>query len=76
MKSMPQNEGRPKKMSKLSTLIMVITALVIFVFLFGCARDLRKYEYLKEPQIRTMPRQKMIVVEVQGDPNVVGKEAF
>ena len=63
-------------MSKLSTLIMVITALVIFVFLFGCARDLRKYEYLKEPQIRTMPRQKMIVVEVQGDPNVVGKEAF
>ena len=46
----------------------------------GCGgsgrRDLDKYAYLKNPQISKMPGQKMIVVEVKGDPNVVGGDTF
>jgi hypothetical protein len=37
---------------------------------------LEKYAHLKDPQINTMPRQKMIIVVAKGDPNVVGKKAL
>jgi hypothetical protein len=50
--------------------------IIIFLFFTSRGRNLGKYGYLKEPGIHTMPRQKMIVVEIQGDPNVVGKKAF
>lgn len=56
--------------------LILMTALGMLVLFFGCARDLSEYQYLKEPQIHIKPGQKMLVVEVQGDPNVVGKEAF
>ncbi|MBU1262179.1 GyrI-like domain-containing protein [bacterium] len=46
------------------------------LFIFGCGAVLKEYDHLKEPQIRTMPRQKMLVVEVHGNPNVVGKDAL
>ena len=40
-------------------------------------QDLSQYEKLKEPQIRKMPdKQKMLVVEKKGDPNVSAGEAF
>ncbi len=40
-------------------------------------RDLDQYEKLKNPQIRKMPdKQKMLVVEKKGDPNVTAGEAF
>jgi hypothetical protein len=54
----------------------ILVAVVSFGFLLGCAPDLTRYEYLKEPKIRTMPRQKMIVVEVKGDPSIVSKGAL
>jgi len=38
--------------------------------------DLSRYDILKDPRIGTMPRQKMIVVELKGDPNEVGGKAF
>jgi len=53
----------------------VLVIMGISVFIFGCGSKLKEYEHLKEPGIRMMPRQKMIVVEVHGDPNVVGKDA-
>jgi hypothetical protein len=40
------------------------------------AQDLSSYASLKEPQIRTMPDQKMLVVESKGDPNAAGQQAF
>lgn len=44
--------------------------------LYSCGPDLTKYQYLKEPHITTQSRQKMIIVEIQGDPSVAGKRAF
>ncbi|MBI4650370.1 hypothetical protein HY745_03610 [Candidatus Desantisbacteria bacterium] len=54
----------------------VILMFVIASFLFSCGPDLKKYEYLKTPQIRNIPKQKMITVHVQGDPNAAGGKAF
>ena len=34
------------------------------------------YAALKDPRISPKPHQKMLVVEMQGDPNVVGQQAF
>ena len=41
-----------------------------------CARDLSRYDVLKDPRISQKPKQKMIVVELKGDPNEVGGQAF
>jgi len=57
--------------------LMVNVAIVVCcLFFFACARDLSQYQYLKEPQIRTMAKQKMLIVETKGDPNLVGGKAF
>jgi hypothetical protein len=60
--------------------IGVIAAAVIVVagvaLLTGGGPDPAQFEHLKQPQIRTMPDQKVLVVETQGDPTVVGGEAF
>lgn len=50
------------------------SALVLFAA--GGLQDLSKFESLKEPQIRQMPAQKMLVVEAKGDPNIVAQNAF
>ncbi len=41
-----------------------------------CTRDLSRYDVLKNPRISQKPKQKMIVVELKGDPNEVGGKAF
>lgn len=53
---------------------MLVRLTVCLVFVFGlvsaaAAQDLKAFEPLKEPRIRTMPAQKMLVVESKGDPN-------
>ena len=48
----------------------------LFMPAAAVSQDLSSYESLKTPRLTTMARQKMIVVEAIGDPNVVGKEAF
>jgi hypothetical protein len=55
---------------------ILVLAITLTFFVCGCGPDLSQYDYLKEPQIRTMPGQKMIAVKVLGDPNVVSKEAI
>lgn len=57
-------------------LLRGVMVLVISGFLFGCARNLKEFAYLQEPQMRTMPKQKMLVAEVHGDPGIVSSEAF
>jgi hypothetical protein len=58
----------------------VFLALVLFTGLLVWAtqyQDLSQYEKLKDPQIRKMPeKQKMLVVEKKGDPNVTAGDAF
>jgi hypothetical protein len=57
--------------------IVVIAAGIALMWYFMTrGPDLAQYEYLKQPQISTMPNQKMVVVKAQGDPNVVGQKAF
>lgn len=60
----------------MKNLFIIIILSVSIVFFSGCDPDFSKYEYLKEPQISTKPKQKMIVVELKGDPSVTGGEGF
>lgn len=55
--------------------VIVVVALLVLVSM-PKGPDVSKYESLKQPQIRTMENQKVILVEAKGDPNVAGKEAF
>ena len=54
----------------------IFTAAAFLLNLSLGAQDFSQYEKLKDPQIRKMPNQKMLVVEAKGDPNVVAKDAF
>jgi hypothetical protein len=58
-----------------------IASLFFLAFLIGrassvAAQDLKAFEPLKDPRIRTMPAQKMLVVETKGDPNTAGQAGF
>jgi hypothetical protein len=50
------------------------------VLALGClgwsVQDFSAYDELKEPRIRTMPDQRMLVVEAKGDPKVAAQSAF
>ena len=63
-------------MKKALLLIIGIVEAAILLFLSSCGHDLGKYQYLKEPHINTKQTQKMIVVEVKGDPNVTTQKAL
>lgn len=58
-----------------SAVILLIVASLFFYFL-GFGQDLRKYESLKQPQIRNMKSQKMIEMRVAGDPNLKAGSVF
>jgi hypothetical protein len=63
-------------MSK-KAMIFLISFLSIISLTWTRDQDLSQYEKLKNPQIRRMPdKQKMLVVEKIGDPNVTAGEAF
>jgi hypothetical protein len=53
---------------------VLIMLIAVAVFLRG--PNLSKYDALKSPQIRSMPAQKMLVVEAIGAPSIVGVRAF
>lgn len=60
-----------------------ITWFVSCVLVLGCwaagrtpVLDQSSYAELKDPRISFKPHQKMLVVEMQGDPNVVAQQAF
>lgn len=69
-------------MKKTRFLLIVVIAAVVLVIAaivswFGTSGpDPAQFEYLKEPQIRAMADQKVLVVEARGDPEAVGSEAF
>ena len=55
--------------------VIVLLLAAVMVFLMR-GPDLSRFEYLRNPQIRVMENQRVIVVEAKGDPNVVGGKAF
>jgi hypothetical protein len=56
--------------------VIAIAAIALMMYFMMQGPDLSQFEHLKQPQISTMPNQKMVVVEAKGDPNVVGTKAF
>jgi hypothetical protein len=67
-----------KKIILIVLIVLVVAILAFFIggFLLMRGPDLSAYESLREPRIRTMESQKMLVVELKGDPNVVAGKAF
>lgn len=60
----------------IALIVLAIGAAVAFS-LFGMGGpDPAQFEYLKEPQVRAVPDQKVLVVEARGDPTAVGSQAF
>lgn len=55
--------------------IVVFTAAATLGLSQG-GQNIAQYDVLKEPRITQMSAQKMLVVEVKGDPNVAGQQAF
>ncbi len=55
--------------------ILVVIAVVAVIFAAG-GPDPAQFEHLKQPQVRVMPDQKVIVVETKGDPTTTGGAAF
>ncbi len=56
--------------------ILWVVVLCLWIAGTAAAQDLSSYESLKTPRLTKMPRQRMLVVEAKGDPNVVAKDAF
>lgn len=56
----------------------IVLAVIVFVVIVSLKQKsyLKSFEYLKEPRIISLPDQKMLVVEIKGNPNIKGKEAF
>ena len=56
--------------------VFVLAVVSVMVYYMWKGPDLTRYDYLIEPAISTKPPQKMILVEVRGDPNVVAQGAY
>jgi len=57
-------------------LVIAAAGIVLSGYLMMRGPDLTPYLALKDPLIVDKPDQRMLVVEAQGDPNVVGAKAF
>lgn len=69
--------SKKTRIALITTAIVVVLLLAATALLFGTGGpDPAQFEYLKQPQVRTMPDQKVVVVEARGDPSSVGSEAF
>lgn len=54
--------------------LLIISSVVFFAF--SPSVDLKQFENLKEPAISKKTNQKVLQIELKGDPNKVGAEAF
>jgi hypothetical protein len=64
-------------MNKMNFIILAFLVAAIGLVLFlSHPRSLKKYDYLKNPRITTLPRQKMIIVEAQGDPAIISEKSI
>lgn len=57
--------------------LAVVGAVVLAVVFSGCkGPDLKQFEPLKDPQIKTMPDQRMISIELKGEPDKISPEGI
>jgi len=65
-------------MKRIVTIAVIVVIVIVAATVLTMQRrpDLSKYEGLKRPRIVEMNDQRMLVVEVKGDPNVAGQKAF
>jgi hypothetical protein len=57
--------------------IALVLCALVFVFIMGRMRpNLKQFEVLKDPRISVMPDQKVLSIELKGDPNIAAKEGF
>lgn len=56
--------------------VVMLAVVIVMVYYMWKGPDLSRYDHLIEPAISTKPAQKMILVEVMGDPNVVAQGAY
>lgn len=59
--------------SSLLALGIIIAVSIMFNFR---GPDISLYSHLKDPAVRTMPPQRVLVVEAKGSPDIAGKKAF
>jgi hypothetical protein len=67
------------KKTKILLIAVVIPAAILvaaIALLTEGGPDPAQFEYLKQPQIRAMADQRVLVVETKGDPTIVGGDAF
>jgi hypothetical protein len=60
----------------ISSLLALIIIIVVGVMFTMRGPDIARYRYLRDPGIRTMPPQRVLVVEAKGSPEIAGKKAF
>jgi hypothetical protein len=70
-------------MARKKKLILIVVPILLVIVLAGLGvmfagggPDPAQFEYLRQPQVRTMADQKVLVVETKGDPTSAGGEAF
>jgi hypothetical protein len=57
-------------------ILLAIALVGLGVMFAGSGPDPAQFMYLKQPQMRTMADQRVLVVETKGDPTAAGGEAF
>lgn len=55
--------------------LVVVVPVAFFLFAMGGPNE-AQFEYLKDPQVRILPDLKVLQVEVKGEPELVGSQAF
>jgi len=73
----PASRRVPVKRTKIALIAVpvVIVGAVVFLLTIGGPNP-AQFEYLKEPQARILPDQRVLQVEAKGEPEVAGGQAF
>jgi hypothetical protein len=65
-----------KKLIIILIIIVVIVVVGLILWFMNAGPNLKQYESLKSPKMNTMANQKMLVVELKGDPNAAAGKAI
>jgi hypothetical protein len=64
------------KVLLIPVVVLAVVLVAAIALLTGGGPDPALFQHLRQPQMRTMADQKVLVVETKGDPTVVGGDAF
>jgi hypothetical protein len=54
--------------------VVAVAGIALLWYFITRGPDLAQFEHLKQPQISTMPNQKMVVLEAKGDPTLSARK--